>query len=362
MTAVPYRPFYLHDDPGILCSLVPFFTHEYLVYFSSLPQYVMDLEPVKVQANPGFDDWEVGPGHEDLYVENSKKVRDLPPAESFNCSRRNGDFTSNVPLASLEPWKILVYYTSEPDLNLDCDLNLHWTQKLTKGSHALRHMQFRLFGLRIGRLIDTYRYHVDASLRSFKIGNAYWGWRFLARACHYLADMGHPFHSKVAPLKDVIGIFFHPRSTFKLLSALHNGHEVFTQSNFRTGDESFKNALIRGSERSLESKVSLDHEIKKYRKRAIKQLGPIVRALKTYFGSDFINIYNLVNRKSDVDVSKRTDKAEWAAQNYLFSNLSNPGLQVLEDITCNLLEDVGFMTGLLLGKIKEEVNQARMLL
>ena len=339
--------YYLHDDPSIPRTFLPCFTHEYLTYFSVLPSPIMNRPEVKVQPNPRFGDWEVGPKHEDVYIEGGVKKRELDPFETFDCMEKNGDFPRDPPDATVAPWSILLYYCTEPDRNLDCDLNLHWTQKLTKGSHALRHMQFSYLGLPIGQLVKTFWYHVDAAGRAGKKGNEYWKWRFLARALHYLQDLGHPFHAKVAPTKEMLFGFF-KKGFFKRLSAAHNSYEVYTQYKFRQEDRRFKEALIQGSKEGLQSDIGFKKALKSYKKHAMNQLSPIYNTLLDTFGDELVAIYDVMDQYKDEDPAKQTLMAESNTQALIFKDEDHPALEYLEEITTSLIERVGFITGLFL--------------
>ena len=106
----------------------------------------MTLPQVQVKPKPDFNNknWPIGPKHIDLYKESYREYRKLSPLWSFAYDERNGEYSIDPPEnKTIEPWKILVIYSTEPDLNPDCDLNLHKNQKITGGSHGWRHMQFR---------------------------------------------------------------------------------------------------------------------------------------------------------------------------------------------------------------------------
>jgi hypothetical protein len=195
--------YYLHDDPRLPSAWGPWFSHEYINYFSAqaLESFIA-LAPVSVKPNPYPNkvDWPLGPKHVDLYKETYSPVRNLDPMMSFHYEIRNGEYSADPPLdKTIEPWKIVVIYSTEPDLHLDCDLNLHKYQKLTGGSHGWRHMQFRLSGMKFGIGQESFRHHANLAEKAFSSDNEYWGWRYLSRCAHYLADLGNPFHVKSAP-------------------------------------------------------------------------------------------------------------------------------------------------------------------
>ena len=241
-------PYYLHDDHQLPHTYSPYFSHDYIDYFAILPhEWLLSLPPISIQANPNFGDRPSGPNHHDIYREGANQVREIPLEDALDSEERNGDFRLEPPLEqTIEPWKLILLYCTEPDWQLDCDLNLHWTQKLTKGSHGLRHMTFSLAGIRIGWLKESFLYYYSAAKRAWALGNQYWAWRFVARATHYLADLGHPFHTKAIPYQLLYKAFGKIKNLFQELAAMHNGHEVYAQYRFRTEFLPYKQNLIQG--------------------------------------------------------------------------------------------------------------------
>ena len=165
-------PYYLHDDHQLPHTYSPYFSHDYIDYFAILPhEWLLSLPPISIQANPNFGDRPSGPNHHDIYREGANQVREIPLEDALDSEERNGDFCLEPPLEqTIEPWKLILLYCTEPDWQLDCDLNLHWTQKLTKGSHGLRHMTFSLAGIRIGWLKESFLYYYSAAKKSLGIG------------------------------------------------------------------------------------------------------------------------------------------------------------------------------------------------
>ncbi len=343
------RSYYLHDDPELGDAFGPYFTHEYLVYFSVIGiDEIMALEKVNVQSNPNFGNYQEGPNHIDIYKEIHQLKRIIHSDEASDPCIRNSDFSTEVPQdITIEPWKILVLYTTEPDMHLDCDLDLHPSQKLTKGSHGYRHMQFKILGKKFGITDQCSQYFYDSAIKAYKMGNHYWAFRFLARSIHYLADLGHPFHVKIAPPLELMKILTDKKRAFKIFAAAHNGHEVYTQKRFRDGFLPFKNALIRGSQQGFQSTENIRKRLKKYRKNAEKSINTLYKLLVFGFGDTLIDAYNIVDKYKDVDSSKSTAMAEKEACAVIFADPNNPILKELDQITENLLENVGYMYGLI---------------
>ncbi|MGC8971821.1 MAG: hypothetical protein ACP5K2_06435 [bacterium] len=97
---------------------------------------------------------------------------------------------------------ILSIYTDEPDWGMDEGLSLNSLQALTGGSHGWRHQYFLLFGgfLRLGEAPARAAHFYNMAAIAFKKNDLYWGFRFLARALHYLQDLTMPFHSNPGPV------------------------------------------------------------------------------------------------------------------------------------------------------------------
>jgi hypothetical protein len=123
------KDYYLHDDPRMAKAWAPWFSHEYITYFTvQSAEDLMGLPPVPVRPNPCHDDesWPIGPRHIDLYKESYQEVRQQDPFLSFDYGWRDGEYSAEPPIhATIEPWKVLVLYSTEPDLKPDYDLFLH---------------------------------------------------------------------------------------------------------------------------------------------------------------------------------------------------------------------------------------------
>ncbi|MDI6861224.1 MAG: hypothetical protein QMD25_04325 [Caldisericia bacterium] len=101
---------------------------------------------------------------------------------------------------------ILSIYTDEPDWDMDDNLKLSPFQKLAGGSSGWRHQYYiTFFGLiRLGKAPDRAQYFYNLSLKAFDRGDLYWGFRFFARALHYVEDLTQPLHSFPLPYSIVL--------------------------------------------------------------------------------------------------------------------------------------------------------------
>jgi hypothetical protein len=353
MVSAESLKYYLHDDPRLPSAWAPWFSHEYITYFTvhALAR-LMELPPVPVQPNPGLyvGLWPVGSRHIDHYKELFRDVRQLDPFTTFDYEQRNGEYSTEPPThLSIEPWKILVIYSTEPDLHPDCDLNLHKYQKLTGGSHGWRHMQFQLLGKRFGMAPESFRFHMNLARSAFETGNDYWGWRYLSRCTHYLADLGNPFHVKAAPAWVLIKNLFSFQNLLHVVSSAHQGYEVYVEQRFREGFPAFKQALLHGAHKGLVSGCDVTSELNDYILGAQNRLNLIFDFFLNQFGQELIDVFRHMDTNSHMDAAAQTKMCSADAGRVIFNESHLPALAFLDEITVRILYDVGKMLGMLLS-------------
>ncbi len=350
---------YLHNDPRLPLAWGPWFSHEYINYFSvKAVDKIMTLPQVDVKPKPDFNQriWPVGPKHIDLYKESYQERRQLDPLWSFVYKKRNGDYAQDAPNGkTIEPWKILVIYSTEPDLYPDYDLNLHKNQKFTGGSHGWRHMHFKLLGTTYGIAPQSFRVHRDLSNLAFENGNNYWGWRYLSRAGHYLADLGHPFHVKALPVSFLAKKFFARHELFKIVSAMHQSYEVYVERKFREGFAPFGNALLRGAHEGQRATADVDSQLHNYIKNARQKHDAIFYNIYEKFGRELLDAFAPMDQNSHLDAAAQTNRCSADAAKVLFKEKNLPKLGYLDEITVNILFDVGKILGAFLN---ESANHA----
>jgi hypothetical protein len=343
--------YYLHDDPRLPLAWAPWFSHEYITYFSvQAIDGLMTLPQVQVKPNPNFNNtnWPIGPKHIDLYKESYREYRKLSPLWSFAYGERNGEFSIEPPEhKTIEPWKILVIYSTEPDLQPDCDLYLHKNQKMTGGSHGWRHMQFRALGRKFGIATESVRLHMDLAGMAFKNSNDYWGWRYLSRCSHYLADLGNPFHVQAVPSWFLMKNLFASKKLFQVVSAAHQGYEIYVERRFREGFPAFKQALLQGAREGQADNLDVTAEINSYKHQAKKRLKPIFYFFLDQFGQELINAFGQLDQTIQMDAATQTNMCSKDAAKVIFQDHHLPALDFLDRITVEILFDVGRMLGAL---------------
>ncbi|NQV50758.1 MAG: hypothetical protein HQ507_09685 [Candidatus Marinimicrobia bacterium] len=129
----------------------------------------------------------------------------------------------------IDPLSVLVSANHEPDLGLDIGLytdnGTEWGQlygfgtqpfgdpKLEYGSQAPFHMGLyheagiiNLMAPFIQECYPEYRIHLYKTLSelAFRMGEDYWGWRFMGWGLHYIGDLVQPYHARALP---GVGVF-----------------------------------------------------------------------------------------------------------------------------------------------------------
>ncbi len=343
---------YLHDDAGLSSAWAPWYSHEYIAYCSihALDQLIA-LPSVPVLANPrlGQKRWPTGPRHIDMYKESYRECRKLDPLWSFDHKKRNGDFASDVPAQkSIEPWKIFVIYSTEPDYYADEGLFLHKNQHMTDGSRGWRHMHFKLMGTSYGIAPQSFRVHRDLARMVFERGNVYWGWRYLARTGHYLADLGNPFHVKTMPGIYLFRNLFAAEKLHEVVSALHQSYEIYVERRFREGFSPFFESLFSGARQGRDASKTVDVGLNAYIRRAEKRHNEIFYCLLSGFGGELVDIFLTTNRESGRIFVSQANRCAAEAARLLFSQGDSSSLSRLDSVTCDCLRDVGWMQGALL--------------
>ncbi|MCJ7814107.1 MAG: hypothetical protein MUP34_01660 [Candidatus Atribacteria bacterium] len=140
---------------------------------------------------------------------------------------------------------ILINYSDEPDWDLDTNLKLNRLQGLTGGSRGYRHMYISMFGglLKAGDAPKRANHFFEMSKIAFGKGDNYWGFRFAARAIHYLEDISQPYHTYPAPLDVIFKKFINVKRLTVLITNAHYGYEDFNGYLFEHRKDEFYNLL-----------------------------------------------------------------------------------------------------------------------
>ncbi|MBI2059634.1 MAG: hypothetical protein HYT87_07680 [Nitrospirae bacterium] len=103
---------------------------------------------------------------------------------------------------TITPRRILIEFSSEPDWGMDKGLKLDFAQKLQGGSQGYRHILYPAGTFHVpyaflnqGEPPKRAKHFVEQAHRALARGDAYWFWRNMARALHYIQDVGQPYHT-----------------------------------------------------------------------------------------------------------------------------------------------------------------------
>ncbi|MBW2968209.1 hypothetical protein KY362_07015 [Candidatus Woesearchaeota archaeon] len=113
-------------------------------------------------------------------------------------------FFDGAPLAGkINAKQILIDFSNEPDWEIDQGLQLSWMQAFHGESQGYRHIYYPTGSFHIpmgfvgqGATPERVQHFYDMSKMAFERGDIYWGFRFLARAMHYVQDMSQPYHTR----------------------------------------------------------------------------------------------------------------------------------------------------------------------
>ncbi len=177
---------------------------------SKLISYLQLLPGESLGLNPRLPAGEITPLKAIHYLENVTFV-----------SLSNG--------SQIDPLSVLVSANDEPDMGLDVGLYENnqtsfgeryglgiqpfGNPNLEYGSQAPIHMGLYHEAKLVNKLapyishcLPEYRIHLYKTLSefAFKMGQDYWGWRFMGWGLHYIADLAQPYHSSALPGVSVI--------------------------------------------------------------------------------------------------------------------------------------------------------------
>jgi hypothetical protein len=99
--------------------------------------------------------------------------------------------------------QIITEFSDEPDWELDQGLELSWLQAFSGESQGYRHMYYPAWTFHIplafypqGQTPERAGHFYRLAKTAFANNDTYWGFRFLARALHYVQDMSQPYHTR----------------------------------------------------------------------------------------------------------------------------------------------------------------------
>ncbi|MCD6552280.1 hypothetical protein [Thermotoga sp.] len=178
-------------------------------------------------------------------------------------------------------WQILTVYSSEPDWGMDQGLDLSPYQFLIGNSQGVRHMKYRIMGLEFFEADKSFYYFHDLAKEAFRKGDRYWGYRFLARALHYIEDLSQPYHNKPGEIGEIFQALF-DKSIMKMLMNAHYTYDDYLAYLIYSGDEETIRTIEEAKPIFLKSEWHLVQEV---RKLALSYFPKVHHEIKKVFGS-----------------------------------------------------------------------------
>lgn len=203
-------------------------------------------------------------------------------------------------------WQIMMVYSVEPDLGMDEGLQLSPLQNIIGNSQGVRHMKYNLAIFEFFEGSQSFYYFVDMSRQAFKKGDEYWGYRFLARALHYLEDLSMPYHNTPGTFFDTLRAFF-DKQTAQFLSNSHYSYDEYLAYLLYEYDQDIVDAIKKAQP---ENSRYLRQLIQKVRWLGLSNIDNVDRQLKAVYG-DLLNeraltISDYAARKDELQSLKQT--------------------------------------------------------
>lgn len=105
----------------------------------------------------------------------------------------------------LPAWQIVSLYSSFPDIGIDHLKDVSWIQDTFLGdSQALRHSKIKVRPIEVFEGDQSFLYFAKKSSELLKVGNEYWGLRYLGYALHYLEDLMQPYHTRPGTVWELV--------------------------------------------------------------------------------------------------------------------------------------------------------------
>lgn len=200
----------------------------------------------------------------------------------------------------LPVWQILSIYAPEPDFGMDEGLKLHPLQGLIGNSQGVRHMRYKIGVLKAFEADKSFLYFADLSKQAFENGDEYWGYRFLARALHYIEDLSQPYHNSPGTFFEMIGAAFSKNKANKLNNAHYLMDDYLIYLLFYSDDAS-KEIIMGAQPIFFESYEDYVKEVMKY---TLDKFPIIHKEIKNVFGEKLERPLTLV----DIENADKTGK------------------------------------------------------
>lgn len=224
------------------------------------------------------------------YDYNEKRVYNK---ESLRLDDYCGEFIKSCPLTGtcyLPPdpkpvdgkvpvWQILMVYSVEPDLGMDEGLQLSPLQSVIGNSQGVRHMKYNIAMFEFFEGSQSFYYFIEMSRQAFSKGDEYWGYRFLARALHYLEDLSMPYHNTPGTFFDTLKALT-DKQTAQLLSNSHYSYDEYLAYLLYEYDQDIVNAIRQAQ---IENTRHLRQLIQKVRWLGLSNIDNVDKQLRAVY-------------------------------------------------------------------------------
>jgi hypothetical protein len=167
--------------------------------------------------------------------------------------------------------QVLIDFSNEPDWEMDQELQLSWLQGFHGESQGYRHIYYPSWTYHApmgfypqGETPDRAEHFYDMARMAFDRGDTYWGFRYLARAMHYVQDMSQPYHSRQFYWR-FINLRDPYYGTVQVIKNYHFAYESYQANRFRLEQEGMlPNLLVSAVRYSLPVETDSPEDLVKY--------------------------------------------------------------------------------------------------
>jgi hypothetical protein len=166
---------------------------------------------------------------------------------------------------TIDSLTILTTYCEEPDWDLDKNVDsllFRGMRCIGLDSSHWRHGYWVICEglIELGGAVDRIEHYTNMSILAFKKKDLYWGFRFLARAIHYLEDITQPQHTYPVPPKLILDYLFNTNKLIVVASNHHFALEGYQGYNILIGYPPFVNAITSAKPMEVEDLKNFSRE------------------------------------------------------------------------------------------------------
>jgi hypothetical protein len=219
------------------------------------PAWIKDFGPVKVNKSI-YEITSLNPKFNLIYTIPEKSKYPSLPTEFVSYARnpdRKYGFQGAPAGATVSALQILADFADEPDWDMDTDVETGQAADFMGGSQGYRHMYYPAGTFHIphpfmpqGKAPERVELFYEYAREAFSRGDYYWGFRFLARAIHYLEDLANPFHTVQLSTKFIMKDDFY-QGTVQTTKNYHFAYEDYVAhitAQAERGDRNYSGIIL----------------------------------------------------------------------------------------------------------------------